>query len=469
VKVTNEKTEQCQVYLKVEMEAGEVSAAKDKSYRKLVKKYKVPGFRQGKAPRDVLERFVGEGALLDDAINDMVPEACDRAIKEQEIEPVARPEVEISGIDPLVFQAIVPVAPVVKPGDYRSIRLKPEKSKFNKADVDKVIDDLRHQYAEFNPTEKAVASGDMAAIDVDSTVEGKPFIKQDGAQYQVIAGAPVPLPGFADQIIGLKRDEEKEFTLKLPDEYSNEEMAGKPAQFKVKVLEVKEEILPADDDELAKRVEQANPKVETMAELRAQISDNLKQKAEQAALNDFHEKLVTAVMEGAEVTFPPVMADGEVTRIIGDQMRQWQLGDNMEQYLKIIGKTEEELKAELRPMAEQRISRALVIAEISKAEKIDVSEEELKAEIAKLTESAGEHKAEMEKLFASPQYRPHLENTLISQKTMDRLEEIASDTKPATKSAAKKQEADETGESAAKQQEADEAKGEADSQDETTD
>jgi trigger factor len=426
VKVTKEKTEQCQVYLNVELAADEIEVALQKSYQTLVKKYRVPGFRQGKAPRETLERFLGEGALLEDALNNLVPDACEQAMAEQEISPLGRPEVQMTSTEPVTFQAIVPIAPTVELGDYASVRMKPEGSKFQQADVDKVIDDLRHQYAEFNPTDNAVSSGDMAAIDVTSNVGDEPFINQEGAQYQVIKDSPVPFPGFADAIIGMKRDEEKEFNLPLPEDFSNENLAGKEATFKVKVLEVKEEVMPELDDALAQRVEQANPRAETMAELKQQITDNLKEKAESAALIDYHDKLVTEVVNMSKAEFPPVMVESEVDRIIHDQMRQWQLGDKLEQYLKIIGKTEEELREELRPMAERRITRGLIVNEIAKVEKLEPTEAELEEEIAKLTVNAGEHKEEMEKLFMAPQYRGQLESNIISRKALEWLSATAS-------------------------------------------
>lgn len=425
MKVTREKEEQSQVYLNIEMESPEIDEATEAAYRTLSKKYRIPGFRKGKAPRDLLEQYIGAESLMEEAVNQMAPDACDRAIKEQEITPIGPPQLEVKTIDPLVFAVVVPVPPTVDPGDYKSVRVPVPESAFKPTDVDRVIDDLRNQYSTFEPEDKAIESGDMSVIDVSSTVEGENFISQDEAQYQVYQDSPAPLPGFARQLIGLKKDAVKEFKLTLPDDIGDAAKAGKEADFKVTVKEVKRQVLPELNDEFVGRIEQVEPKLATVAELKERITNDLTARAEQEVKTDFREKVIDAVVAGAKVEFPPVMAESELQMMIDDQMRQYGLADNKEQYFKMLGKTEEELREEGRPLAEKRVARALVLGKISTAENVTAEEADIQAEIDAYTAEAGENQAQYEEIFKRPENRARLAEMIVSRKTIELVEEIA--------------------------------------------
>ena len=265
MKVNREKVEDSQAFLTIEMESAEVEKSLEGAYRRLVKKTDIPGFRKGKAPRAVLERFLSKDSLFEDALNELVPKAYKQAIQEQKLEAIARPQIEVVKTDPVIFKAIVPLRPVVKLGDYHNIKVKPEPAKVTEDEVSEVIDRLRHQHAVWEPVERPVGFNDLVTLDIESNVEGKPFVSQKAAQYQVIQNHSFPVSGFAEQLVGVARDAEKKFQLQFPSDYARSEFAGKEASFEVKVIEVKQEKLPELNNKFAKQVA---PDIKTLASLR---------------------------------------------------------------------------------------------------------------------------------------------------------------------------------------------------------
>jgi trigger factor len=416
--------ENSQAFLTIEMEPPEVEESLEAAYRRLVKKTNVPGFRKGKAPRVMLERYIGRENLLEDALNSLIPRACEDALKEQEIEAFARPAIEITQTEPLIFKATVPLPPTVNLGDYHSLRLKPEPVASAKKDVVAVIERLRHQQATWEPVEREIGFNDLAVFDIESAVSDKPFINQKGAQYQVTENYPAPLPGFSEQLVGLKRDEEKEFTLQTPKDYPDKELADKEARFKVRVSEVKQERLPELNNEFAKGID---PKFKTLDSLRKQVADNLKLKAEEKAKRDFEEKVIDAVVNLSTVEFPPLLVEMETSRLLDQQLRHWrESGRGLDEYLASINKTEEELREELRPAALERVTRSLVLGKISEQEKIKVRDSEIDSEIEDMIKGATEDKKdEFKKLLNTPQSRESIEQLLVSRKNIQRLVDIA--------------------------------------------
>jgi trigger factor len=424
VKVTNEKTENSQTYLTIEMDETEVEESTEKAYRKLVQRVNVPGFRKGKAPRAVLERHVGKETLLNDMLDELVPQAYEKALEEQEIEAIARPQIEIVQTEPVIFKAVVPLRPVVKLGDYHGICLEPEPVEVTEEMVDAVIEQLRHQHATWEPVERPLAVGDMATLDVESTAEGEPFINQKGAQYQLMAESVTPAPGFAEQLVGMNKDEEKEFEIQLPDDYFREEFAGKKASFKVTVTEIKQENLPEVADEFAAQVESG---IKNIGALRERIETDLRTRAETRSKQDFEERVIGAVIDVSEVEYPPIMVEVEIDELLEEQAQRLQMqGLTMEQYLKAMNKTGEEIHNELRPIAEKRVTRGLVLGKVAEEEKIEVSDNDIDAEIAGMVENAAEdRKQEVEQVLNAPQTRDSFKRPLLSRKTVERLVEIA--------------------------------------------
>jgi trigger factor len=433
MKVTREKEENRQVWLNIEIEPAEMETELDLAYHRLAQNAEIPGFRKGKAPRAVLERHIGKDRLLEEALNSLLPQAYEKALKEQELEPIANPDIEITQTDPVIFKAKVPLKPVVELGDYQTIRLKPEPPDAIDDELNNMIEQLRRQHGSWEPAERPADFEDLVTLDVDSHVEGKPFINQQGVQYQILKNQTAPTPGFAENLVGMKGGEEKAFTLPLPEDYAQAELAGKEASFKVKITEIKQLKLPELNDEFAAAV---NPELKTFEGLKERISTNLRLMAEDRARREFEERVVDAAVDLSQVDFPPVLVDMEIDRTLEQQARQLQANNMaLEEYLSRIGKKEEELREELRPAATKRVIRSLVLGKIYEAEKIEVSEADIDIELERMIEGAGEKKDEARKQLNTPQVRSSLEQMVATRKTVQKLVEIAGKPKRAAKKA----------------------------------
>jgi trigger factor len=442
LKVTKEKEENRQAYITVEMEPAEMETSLQDAYQHLAQKADIPGFRKGKAPRGVVERHLGRPRLLEEALDRMLPQAYEQALKDQEIEPFAQPDVEITQTDPLIFKAVVPLAPAVELGDYGSIRLTPEPVDITDENVNAVIEELRHQHATWEPVDRPLDYNDLAVIDINGMVDEKPYVQKVGAQIQVLKDLMSPAPGFSDQIVGMKKEEEKEFTLSFPEDYPNDKVAGKEGHFKVSLSEIKEEKLPELNDDFAGQV---SPDFKTVDALREEVVNSLKVRAEERVRMDFEEKVIETAIEQSKVEYPPVLIEMEINRILNEQVRQLQMsGRGMDEYLRSINKTAEQLREELRPVATKNVAASLVMSKVAETEKIEVTESDIENGINNMTRGAGEDRMEeLRKVLDTPQTRESLKQSLRTRKTIERLAEIAKTTegpKKQTKTTKKKKE-----------------------------
>jgi trigger factor len=433
LKVTNEKTENRQAYLKIEVEPSEVEIATEKAYHRLVKRVNIPGFRRGNAPRAIFERHFGKHELFHEMLDDLVPDVYSKAVKEQNIEPVAEPQLDLETEDPVVLKAIVPLKPIVNLGDYKTIDLKPNPIEVTNEMIDSVVDQLRHQHATWEPAERAVELNDLVTMDVESTLKGEPFVNQKGVQYQVIGGSISPGPGFAEQLVGMKKEEEKEFKLQYPADYPQKEVQGNEAAFKIKMIEIKQEKLPEVTDDFAKQLGSDITSVETM---RQKISDDLTKRVGDRCKRDFEDKVVEAAAALSQVEYPPVLVDMEVERSLERSLRYIQSsGQNIDDYLKSINKTVDQLREELRPSSTKRVAESLVVGKIAEQEQIKVDHEEIHAEMEEMVNTTSGDKEELRKALETPRNHESIEDTLIARKTIQRLAEIAQSVKEAKKEA----------------------------------
>jgi len=393
LKVTKEKVENSQAFITVEMEPADMEAGMQDAYRHLVQKENIPGFRKGKAPRAVVERTLGRGRMLEEAIDHMVPDAYQKALQEQEIVPYAQPEVEITKADPLVFKAVVPLVPTITLGDYKSINMMPEPVEIKEENINSVMEELRHQHAVWEPVDRPVEYNDLAVIDINADdSEDKPLVKRVASQYQVLKDAVSPAPGFAAQIVGMKKGETKEFDLKFPDDYPSKQVAGKEAHFKVTLHEIKEEKLPELNDDFAKQI---STQFKTVQDVREEVVKSLKLRGEERTRMDFEEKVIDPAVEQSQIEYPPVVIDMEINRIINDQARQLQMsGQGMDDYLRSVNKTAEQLVEDLRPIATKNVRASLVLSKIAETEKIEVTEEDITNGINNMVRSIGQDKQE---------------------------------------------------------------------------
>ena len=410
--------------LEVEAEPEEVERSLEQAYHRLVKRAEVPGFRRGKAPRDMLEHYLGRGALLENALEKLVPQLLNRAIEEQGIDVIAQPEIEITKADPVTFKATVPLRPTVKLGSYRELNIAPETVTSSEEDVNRVIEQTRYRQAPWEPVERPIKFGDLVIIDIMGSVEGKPLLDRKDLEFQVQRGLPFPVPGFAEKLEGVEQGEDMEFSIPLPSDYGVSELAGKECYFKVRVSEIKEKKLPELNDEFARSIGQG---FETLDALTDSVTENIRLVAEQSARRRHEEKVIDAVVEGSHVEFPPIFVEQEIDRFIAEQERD--LSQNrmsLEDYLRMTKKSREEFREELWPVASGQVARSIVISKVAESEDISVSDEEIDGEVAEMVMGAGEQGEALRKLFQSAEARQSLERMLISRKTIERLVEIAS-------------------------------------------
>jgi trigger factor len=423
VKVTLDKTENRQAYLTVEMEQAELDAGLKKAYFRLVQKYTVPGFRKGKAPRPLLEQYLGKGALLEDAVDHMAPEAFDKAAEELKIKAIARPDIQLEKVEPVIYKMVVPLEPVVKLGDYKSLKVTPKSVELKEEEISSSIEQLRHQHAVWEPADKAVEVTDMVNLDIESNIGEQPYINQKDAQYQVTKDAEFPIKGFAEALIGLKKDETKEFQLTFPADYGRAELAGKEVAFKVVIKEVKIEKLPELNDEFALKV---NPEYTSVEVFKTKLGEGLLKNAQDAAKREFEQNLIDEVVKLSEIEYPVIMETEEIETLINQQMRRWQTDEKgMEEYLKSIKKTPEQFREDLKPVATRTLKQSLVMTELARAEEIKVEQADLQAELENMVKDIdGEQRKKLVELLSHPQNQVNVASSIATRKTIARLTEI---------------------------------------------
>lgn len=429
MKITNDKTENSQMFLTIEMEPEEVEESMQVAFKRLNKKARIPGFRKGKAPRDIFERYLGKEYLMEEALNDLIPTAYAKAVEEQSIEAIAQPQIEIEQMEPLIMKATVPLKPTVELGDYKSLKVEKETIEVTSEKVDEVIEQLRHQNATWEPVEgRAVGFDDLLIMDIVGTMGEKNVIEQKGAQYQVTTGQTFPVLGFAEQLVGMNPGDEKEFELEYPEDYGDEELAGNKVKFKINAIEIKKEVLPEISDDFAKTV---GAEFETMAALREKAETDMKDRAEQQSKTNFEEEIIHGIADISKVEYPPILVESEITRILNQQFQR--SSQSLEDYLDTVGKTEEQVREDLRPVAEHRVVHSLVLSKVAEVEEIEVSNEEVDEEIENMVKDSTDRKDELRKFFNDPQIRDSIVQNMLTRKTMEKLTEYTAVEKPVGK------------------------------------
>jgi len=442
MKLTSNKTENRTTYLTIETEPAEIEEYMEKAYKRMVEKVDIPGFRKGNAPREVLEKHVGRDKLLEEARNELIPRTCSRAIKEEGLKPITQPMVKVVQEEPLVFEMVVPLVPIVEIGDYHSIRMQREPVEITDKDVDDVLEKIRQQYATHKPVDRPVKTGDIVTIDIVGTVLESPIINKKGVQAKVSPDFPPEIPGLSDHFIGMKKGEEKEFKHKLPEDYPNKLVAEKEVTFKVNVLEVKAEELPELDDNLVKLVA---PDAKTLDALRERIAKNMQMDYEQKANIKLEENLVAALIEKSNLEVSPLMLESEAKLLIQQGLQQLQsecrTKEEYEEKLKQISM--EQVKKQYQEIAERRIYWSLVLTEVAKAEKIEVSNDEIAAQIEDMIQGVPMQERDMQRQqLNDPQNIDNVRGIVSAKKTINLLKEIAAKPdKPKKKAKSKRKEA----------------------------
>lgn len=383
VKVENTENKN-EVKLSFVVEAEKFDEAMKKVYAKTAKYFTIPGFRKGKAPMNMVEKQYGTEIFHEDTFNELVPEIYETAIKENNIQVVSNPDIDITQIGKgkdLIFTAIVQIKPEVKLGKYKGIELK--KIEYNVSDHD-IEHELGHM-AEHNARlvsieDRPVEKGDITVIDFEGSIDGVPFEGGKAEKHELEIGSNTFIPGFEDQIVGMKLEEEKDITVTFPEDYFSKELAGKPAVFKVKLHEIKKKELPKIDDEFAKDVSE----FETLAELKNSIKERMQKANEEKAKYEMEDAALKAVSDNVEIDIPSGMIDAEIDNMMKDieQRLQYQ-GLTLAQYFTLSGKTEAQVREEMKEQAEKAVKSRLVIEAIIKAEDIKPEEKEVEENLKK--------------------------------------------------------------------------------------
>lgn len=388
----------------------------EKVFKKNAKYFNVPGFRKGKVPMNIAEKHYGVEMFYEEAFNEVVPEIYDREIKENNLEVVSRPSIDIVQMEKgkdLVFTAVVQTKPEVELGKYKGIELEKVEYTVEDKDVDHELGHMAEKNARVITVEdRPVKEGDIAVIDFEGSVDGVPFEGGKAENHELEIGSHSFIEGFEDQVIGMKIEEEKDINVTFPEEYFSKDLAGKPAVFKVKVHEIKAKELPTMDDDFAKDVSE----FDTLDELKASIKKNLEEQNEHKAKHEIEDKAIEKVCQNAKVEIPSGMIELEIDNMEEDMNRRLAYqGLNVEQYLKFLNKTKEDFRNEMKPQAETSIKTRLVLEAISKDAKIEIPEEELNAKIAELAKTYNRPEDELK---ANEEFKKYVSSSLESEKVI---------------------------------------------------
>ena len=398
------------------IEAEKFENAMKDVYKKNAKYFTIPGFRRGKAPYNIVEKQYGKEIFYEDAFNEVVPPVYDEEIKNNNIEAVSRPDIEIKQMEKgkdLIFTAVVQIKPKVELGKYKGIEIK--KIEYNVSDKD--IEDELNKMAEKNSRlvsveDRAVKKDDIAVIDFEGFVDDKPFDGGKAENYELTIGSNTFIPGFEDQIIGMKIDEEKEINVKFPDEYFSKDLSGKDAKFKVKLHEIKVKELPKIDDEFAKDVSE----FETLSELKNNIKEKFEKNNEEKQKSETEDEAIKAVCDNVNIEIPSGMIETEIDRMLEDmEGRLRYQGIGLDQYLQIIGKTRDEMRKEYEETAKESVKSRLVLEKIAEKENIVPEEKQIKE---KLDEFAKAYNRTEEELRENKELVDFIEKNLKLQNTI---------------------------------------------------
>jgi trigger factor len=428
VKVNRESNTSTEVTLNIEMESADEDPFIDRSYRRTVNRLSIPGFRKGKAPRSIVESYVGRTALLHEALEFMIPETLDRVLQEQELKAFAEPDVEVLEIEPVSFKAVVPLEPVVELGDYHSIRIESEPVNITEEQVNEVIERIQGESAPWEPVDRPARYGDLLNLTVSGIIDGEEVVNDSGVDYIPEADNVLPFPGFSVYLEGMTEGQEKDFVLTIPEEYPRPQYAGKECHFHVEVLSIKEKALPELDDEFAKGVGEGFDSLEA---LREHVRNRLTEEQEVENNRQLETQSLEALVGMATIQASDMLYQRELESM---QRERERLLSNqrldLDTYLRYIGQTEEEFQEQLRPSAQERLTRYLVLRKLAQEENIEVSPEEMQEEIDSLIASSGASAAEMRRALSSEGTRESIRSSLINRKVMQRLTEIARGSAP---------------------------------------
>lgn len=421
MKITQDEIVDRQTLLHIELEDEDTAPYIDRGYRRLVQRVTIPGFRKGKAPRSIVENYFGRESLLRESLDQMVSEVTRRAIEEQELETAGQPSIELLELEPVTVEAKVALTPTVDLGPYKELRVPEEPVETSEEDVQERLEELRKGIAPWEPVEGPLELGDMVTLTALGTVDGQTMLDQKDSVIVAEAGSVVPLPGFAERLVGTEVGVEREFDLPVRDDHADTSLAGKTVHFTLTASDIKERNLPEMDDEFAKSV---GDDYESLEALRDKVKEEVEEEASKAQTTQYREAALEELIKMVAVELPPLLVEHEVEHMV-DRRDQFveRLNIRKDDYLRYTGKTEDEIQEEMTEQATERLSRSYALATLAEQEGLEVSDEDIDAEVKRLAESGMDAAAGHD--LDSPEVRSSVRETLLVEKAINRLTAIA--------------------------------------------
>lgn len=420
-----ENLEKNMAKLTIEVPAEELEKAIQSAYQKQKSKISLPGFRKGKVPRHMIEKIYGAEVFYEEAANDLISQEYPKAVEESEAEIVSRPTIDVVQIEkgkPFIFSAEVAVKPEVTLGTYMGVQVAKAEISVTDEEVDAEIDKERESNARMVTVEdRAIAEGDTAVIDYEGFLDGKAFEGGKGENHSLVIGSHSFIEGFEDQLIGKNTGDEVEVSVVFPEDYHAEELAGRPALFQVKVNEIKVKELPELDDDFAQDVSE----FDTLAEYKESVRSQVEERKKEEARRRKEDEAVQKAVESSQMEIPDAMVDTQVGTMLEEFAgRIGQQGLSLEQYMQFTGATVDTLREQMRPDALKRIQSSLVLEAIAKAEQLEVSDEEVQEELARMASAYGMEKEKLEELLSATE-KDSIRIDLSIQKAVDLITEHA--------------------------------------------
>ena len=375
MKITQDDVVDNQTALHIELEEEDLGPYLDRGYQRIANQIVIPGFRKGKAPRRVVESMVGRESLLNEVLDSMVFESVGKAIEEQELDSVGIPKIDDVDLDPVQFTAVVPLRPEIDLGAYEDIRVEFEESEVTDEQIDERLQAIRESLGTWEPVERPAQFGDMAVINMTSEVEGESRWQGEESSFFMAEDGRYPVPGFAAELVDLEIGQPTEFTLEVPEDFTDASLVGKEASFNVTVTEVRERVLPELTDEFAKGLPDGFADLEALT---TAVREGMSSESEMQTQMEYRDSVIEALLESASFTIPPVVIETEIERIQDSQRRSLENANiQVSDYLAAIGMTEEQAEQEAEEQAEQRVRRSLVINKLADLEEVEVTDPEI--------------------------------------------------------------------------------------------
>ncbi len=420
MKVNVQKLPKSSVKIKIEIEPKEIETKLELAAKNISKDMKMPGFRPGHIPMNIVKQEVGEMRVWQEACAIVLPQMYAKAIIDNKLEAIGQPKVNVEKIapnNPLIFTAEVALLPEFKLPEYKNIKIKEKKVEVKDTDVEVSLKQLQTSRSLTKKVERPAQKEDMVVVDFKTFLDSIPVDKGESKEHPIIIGENRFIPGFEDQLIGLKASDKKEFTLTFPKEYHQKNLAGKLVEFKVDVKSVNERHLPELNDEFAKKL----GKFQSIAELKSEIKKNMELEAKEKSRGNAEMELMDKIADKASIELPEVLVESELNKML-EELKGMVMssGGQFDQYLQSLKKTEEELKKDLRERAEKRVKIGLILREITKQEKIIVDEKELEHEIEH-TASHYQHDPKMVEKIKSADYKEYAKGLMQNKKVFEML------------------------------------------------